>query len=38
MGYKFDEGKSMHLSLERELALHVEEEFLVPKDETQDVD
>jgi hypothetical protein len=35
---KFDEGKSMRLSLERELDLHAEEELLVPKDESQDVD
>jgi hypothetical protein len=35
---KFDEGKSMQLSLERELDLHAEEEMLVPKDESQDVD
>jgi hypothetical protein len=35
---KFDEGKAMRLSLERELDLHVEEELLVPKDEPQDVD
>ena len=35
---KFDEGKSMWLSLERELDLHAEEEMLVPKDESQDVD
>jgi hypothetical protein len=35
---KFDEGKAMHLSLEREIDLHVEEELLVPKDESQDVD
>jgi hypothetical protein len=28
----------MRLSLERELDLHVEEELLVPKDESQDVD
>jgi hypothetical protein len=35
---KFDEGKSMQLSLERELDLHAEEELLVPKDESQDVD
>ena len=28
----------MQLSLERELDLHVEEELLVPKDESQDVD
>jgi hypothetical protein len=28
----------MWLSLERELDLHVEEELLVPKDESQDVD
>ena len=34
---KFDEGKSMWLSLERELDLHVEEELLVPKDECLDV-
>jgi hypothetical protein len=35
---KFDEGKAMRLSLEREIDLHVEEELLVPKDESQDVD
>jgi hypothetical protein len=35
---KFDEGKAMQLSLERELELHAEEELLVPKDEPQDVD
>jgi hypothetical protein len=35
---KFDEGKAMLLSLERELDLHAEEELLVPKDESQDVD
>jgi hypothetical protein len=35
---KFDEGKAMRLSLERELDLHGEEELLVPKDESQDVD
>ena len=35
---KFDEGKAMQLSLERELDLHAEEELLVPKDESQDVD
>jgi hypothetical protein len=35
---KFDEGKAMQLSLERELELHAEEELLVPKDESQDVD
>jgi hypothetical protein len=35
---KFDEGKSMRLSLERELYLHAKEEHLVPKDESQDVD
>jgi hypothetical protein len=34
---KFDEGKAMQLSLERELDLHTEEELLVPKDESQDV-
>ena len=28
----------MRLSLERELDLHAEEELLVPKDESQDVD
>ena len=28
----------MWLSLERELDLHVEEELMVPKDESQDVD
>jgi hypothetical protein len=35
---KFDEGKAMRLSLERELEFHAEEELLVPKDESQDVD
>jgi hypothetical protein len=35
---KFDEEKDMWLSLERELDLHAEEELLVPKDESQDVD
>jgi hypothetical protein len=35
---KFDEGKAMRLSLERELDLHAEEELLVPKDESQYVD
>jgi hypothetical protein len=35
---KFDEGKAMRLSLERDLDLHVEEKLLVPKDESQDVD
>jgi urease accessory protein UreE len=35
---KFDEGKAMRLSLERELDLHAEDELLVPKDESQDVD
>ena len=35
---KFDEEKSMWLSLERELDLHAWEEILVPKDESQDVD
>jgi hypothetical protein len=35
---KFDEGKAMQLSLERELELHAEEKLLVPKDESQDVD
>jgi hypothetical protein len=35
---KFDEGKAMRLSLERELDLQAEEELLVPKDESQDVD
>jgi hypothetical protein len=35
---KFDEGKAMRLSLERELDLHAKEELLVPKDECQDVD
>jgi hypothetical protein len=35
---KFVEGKAMRLSLERELDLHAEEELLVPKDESQDVD
>jgi hypothetical protein len=35
---KFDEGKAMRLSLERELDLHAEEEMLVPKDESRDVD
>ena len=35
---KFNEEKSMKLSLERELDLHVGEELLVPKDESLDVD
>jgi hypothetical protein len=35
---KFNEGKAMRLSLERDLDLHAEEELLVPKDESQDVD
>jgi hypothetical protein len=35
---KFDEEKAMRLSLERELGLHAEEELMVPKDESQDVD
>ena len=35
---KFDEGKDMRLSLERELDLHAEEELLIPKDESLDVD
>ena len=35
---KFDEEKSMRLSLERELDLHAEEELLVPNNEPQDVD
>jgi hypothetical protein len=35
---KFDEGKAMQLSLERELDLHEEEELLVPKDESEDMD
>ena len=35
---KFHDGKSMRFSLERELDLHAEEELLVPKDESQDVD
>ena len=35
---KFDKEKAMQLSLERELDLHAEEELLVPKDESQDVD
>jgi len=29
---KFDEQKTMLVSLERELKLHAEEEFLVPKE------
>ena len=35
---KFDEGKAMRLLLERELDVHAEEELLVPKDESLDVD
>jgi hypothetical protein len=35
---KFNEGKAKWFSLERELDLHVEEELLVPKDESKDVD
>jgi hypothetical protein len=31
---KFDEGKAMQLSLERELDLHAEEELLTPKDDS----
>ena len=35
---KFDEENAMRLSLEIELEVHGEEELLVPKDESQDVD
>ena len=35
---RFDEGKAMRLSLERELDLHAEEELLVPKYVSLDVD
>jgi hypothetical protein len=35
---KFDEGKAMWLLKERDLDLHVEEELLVPKEESKDVD
>lgn len=35
---KFDEKKSMQVSLERELELHAEEEFLVPKEEKPPID
>ena len=35
---KLDEGKAMWLLLERELDLHAEEELLVPKDDSLDVD
>ena len=35
---KFDEEKSMQLSLERELELRADEELLVPKDEPRDVE
>ena len=35
---KFDAGKAVWLSLDRELDLHAEKELLVPKDESQDVD
>ena len=35
---KFDEEKSMRLSLERELNLHAREELLVPKNEPQYVE
>ena len=35
---KFNEEKAMNLSLERELDFHAEEEMLVPKDESLDVD
>jgi len=35
---KFDEQKAMHLSLERELKLHAEEETLVPKEEEPQID
>jgi hypothetical protein len=35
---KFNEGKAMRFSLEREIYFHAEEELLVPKDESKDVD
>ena len=35
---KFDEQKSMCLSLERELNLHAEEELSVPKEEEPHID
>ena len=35
---KFNEGKAMQLSLDRELELHAKEELLVPKDDSLDVD
>ena len=35
---KFDEEKAMRFSLQRELDFHADEELLVPKDETQDVE
>ena len=35
---KLDEGKAMCLSLERDMDLHLEEELLVPKDESIDLD
>ena len=35
---KFDEKKSMRLSLERELKLHVEEELSVPNEEEPQID
>ena len=35
---KFDEGKAMQLSLERELDFHAKEELFIPKDDSQDVD
>ena len=35
---KFHEEKAMKCSLEREPHLHADEELLIPKDESQDVD
>ena len=35
---KFNEDKAMKSLLERELDLHAEEELLVPKDDSLDVD
>ena len=35
---KFEEDKTMRLSLERELKFHAGEEILAPKDEPQDVE
>ena len=35
---KFDEEKTLQLSLEREIDLHADDDLLVPKDELKDVE